>query len=217
MFGWHRGRQVKDEKRCPWEGSGWSRIRSRAAGVATKMHANPRALKEESVNSNTMQEMQESSAQPGSCCFPSHLQMQQLLGSSKHQWTSGEGGGDQRYLPRRSFWRQQDAHINHMIETTRRCLYLDTRKSHQPQAGAKSSSSGPLPSTSAPIHRKPRTAHSLHTVPSPHHHQGSNNSVSMYFNVFVANVILAAKVILTAMSVQSMYSPRQAHFYLNYY
>lgn len=52
--------------------------------VATKMHAAPRAVKNPGP-------CKESSPQPWSCCFISHLQMQNLLCSSKHKGKNGEG------------------------------------------------------------------------------------------------------------------------------
>lgn len=74
----------------------------------------------------------------------------------------------------------------------RHCLYLDTRKSHQPRAGAKIISTSPLPSTSAKTWEARNCSRSSH-IPSPVHHKGSRNSVSMYFNGFVANIIFAVK------------------------
>lgn len=180
VFSWHLSKHVKDEKRCPCEEGEWSHISSCTAGVATKMRAAPRALE----NPGTWR-----TALLGPELLlpvtPTDPRPAGLIKAHREEWRRQrrpeiltktvlpEAAG----LPRYSL---------------RHCLYLDTRKSHQPCAGAKIISTSPLPSTSANTWEARNCSQSSH-IPSPVHHKGSRNSVSMYFNGFVANIIFAAK------------------------
>lgn len=136
-------------------------------------------------------DLQESTPQPAGCCFPCKTEdARQAVLITAGREKSGEGSWDQKCWQRQSCLGLLNSQVTQIIETTRYCLCLDARRSHNLKSG---------PGASVPaLHQACLLWHmgdqgellTLYTVCSKENHK--EITIYIYFNVFVENPCLTS-------------------------
>lgn len=180
VFSWHLSRHVKDEKRCPCEKGEWSHISSCTAGVATKMRAAPRALK----NPGTWR-IALLSPELLLPVTPTDPRPAGLIKAHREEWRKQQ----RPEIPTKTVLLEAAGLPRYSL---RHCLWTLGNLTNLVRGPRSSAPALCQASTSAKTWEARNCSRSSH-IPSPVYHKGSRNSVSMYFNGFVANIIFAVK------------------------